>query len=292
MTAHPTDSSHPVFYRAPGRRYPLAVSANGVWITDSDGTRYLDMSGGAAVSILGHGHPDVIAAVKAQLETLAFAHTRFFTNEPQEALAAVLAGRFGAQGARIYFTSGGSEANETALKVAWQYWAARDRPEKKVVISRDHAYHGNTFGALSVSGNVGRRRASAAPLVDWPRIPACYAYRERRLEESVEAYGERVADCLDAAIVECGSERVAAFILEPVVGSSLGVVPAVPGYLERVRAICDRHEVLLIADEIMCGSGRTGRFFAHEHDGVLPDIATLAKGLGGGYQPLAATVLA
>ena len=280
-----------VLYRSPGERYPLAASASGMVITDSSGKDYLDMSGGAAVSILGHGHPEVIAAIRDQLETLAFAHTAFFTNGPQERLAALLAARFGEPGARVYFASGGSEANETALKLAWQYWAARGQPGRKVIISREHSYHGNTLGALSVSGNRGRRRASAAPLVDWPRVPPCYEYRERESGESIEQYAIRAADALETAILECGAERIAAFICEPIVGSSLGVVPAEKGYLRRIREICDRYEVLFIADEIMCGSGRTGRYFAHAHDEVLPDIVTLAKGIGGGYMPLAAVVV-
>ena len=280
-----------VFYRAPAHAYPLAVRARGVTITDADGREYLDMSGGAAVSCLGHGHPDVVAALKRQLDELEFAHTAFFTNRPQEDLAARIAGHFAEPGAHVYFTSGGSEANETALKLAWQYHAARGQPDRKVVVSREHSYHGNTFGVLSVSGNAGRRRASAAPLLDWPRIPPCYAYRERRDGESEDAYGARAADSLEEAIDACGAARVAAFICEPVVGSSLGVVPAAPGYLERVREICDRHGVLLIADEIMCGSGRTGTYFAHAQHGIVPDIVTLAKGIGGGYAPLAATLV-
>lgn len=280
-----------VFYRDPGHRYPVAVSAEGVTITDRSGKTYLDMSSGAAVSCLGHGHPDVVAAIKDQLDRLAFAHTAFFTNEAQEELASRLAARFGEAGSRVYFSSGGSEANETALKLAWQYWAAHGRADKKIIISREHSYHGNTFGVLSASGNSGRRRASAAPLIDWPRIPPCYEYRERQPQETSEAYGQRAADYLEAAITGCGADRVAAFICEPVVGSSLGAVAAVPGYLARVREICDRHDVLLIADEIMCGSGRTGEYFAHSFDGVRPDMVTLAKGIAGGYQPLAAVVL-
>lgn len=262
-----------------------------MYLTDSAGKRYLDMSGGAAVSCLGHGHPDVISAISAQLQALAFAHTAFFTNDPQERLAEALATRFGEPGARVYFASGGSEANETALKVAWQYWSARGRPDKKIVISREHSYHGNTFGVLSVSGNAQRRRASAAPLLEWPRIPPCYEYRERSNGESVESYAERSAAALETAILECGADNVAAFICEPIVGSSLGVVPSAPGYLQRIREICNDCDILWIADEIMCGSGRTGRYFAHQHDGVLPDIVTLAKGIGGGYMPLAAVVL-
>jgi adenosylmethionine-8-amino-7-oxononanoate aminotransferase len=281
-----------VLYRAPAVSYPKAVRARGMYIEDASGKRYLDMSGGAAVSCLGHAHPDVVAAVREQVGVLAFAHTAFFTNEPQERLARRLVERFGDPGARAYFTSGGSEANETALKITWQYWKARGEPGRKVIISREHSYHGNTFGALSVSGNDARRRASAAPLLDWPRIAPCYAYRGREAGESLEQYVERVSGELESAILAVGPERVAAFICEPVVGSSLGVVPAEAGYLQRIRALCDRYGILWIADEIMCGSGRTGTYFAFEHDGVRPDIVTLAKGIGGGYQALAATVLA
>lgn len=281
-----------VLYRVPAAAYPKAVSAQGMFIRDETGTQYLDMSGGAAVSCLGHAHPAVVAAVRDQVETLAFAHTAFFTNEPQEQLAQRLAARFEDPEARVYFTSGGSEANETALKIAWQYWAGQGQPGKKIIISREHSYHGNTFGALSVSGNSARRKASAAPLLEWPRIAPCYAYRDRADDEDVTRYVERVSNELETAILQSGADRVAAFICEPVVGSSLGVVAAERGYLERIRAICDRYDVLWIADEIMCGGGRTGDYFAFEHDGARPDIATLAKGIGGGYQPLAATVLA
>ena len=279
-----------MLYRAPRQRYPLAVSASGMRITDSNGKRYLDMSGGAAVSCLGHGDPAVIAAINTQLQQLAFAHTAFFTNEPQEQLAAALVARFCDPGARVYFLSGGSEANETAFKIAWQYWAARGAPAKKIIISREHSYHGNTFGGLSVSGNDLRRRASAAPLIDWPRIPPCYPYRELQAGEDIESYSARSAAYLEDAIEKCGAENVAAFICEPIVGSSLGVVAATPGYLQRIRDICDSNDILMIADEIMCGSGRTGNYFAHQFDRVMPDIVTVAKGIGGGYQPLAATV--
>lgn len=280
-----------VLYRAPHTHYPVAVAGQGAYLTDASGKRYLDMSGGAAVSCLGHGHQAVVEAVAGQLRTLAFAHTAFFTNEPQEELAARLVARFHDAAARAYFLTGGSEANETALKIAWQYWLARGKPDKKIIISREHSYHGNTFGALTISGNPARRRASGAPLINWPRIQPCYAYRERRDDESLDDYSRRAADYLEAAIVAQGADTVAAFIFEPIVGSSLGVVAATPGYLARVREICDRHDILLIADEIMCGCGRSGTFFAFEHDGMKPDIVTLAKGIGGGYQPLAATIV-
>lgn len=280
-----------VLYRSPQCAYPIAAAADGMTITDADGRKYLDMSGGAAVSCLGHGHPDVVDAIRKQAETLAFAHTSFFTNDAQETLARIIASRFAEPGARVYFNSGGSEANETAMKLAWQYWAARGESTRKIIVSREHSYHGNTFGALSVSGNNLRRRASAAPLLDWPRIQPCYPYREQLAHESLEEYACRSADHLELALVQCGAENVAAVILEPIVGSSLGVVAAAPGYLHRIRDICDRFGILMIADEIMCGSGRSGHFFAHRHDDVIPDIVTLAKGIGGGYQPLAAVVL-
>lgn len=279
-----------VFYRDPKAAYPQVASATGMYVKDTTGRTYLDMSGGAAVASLGHANAEVRAAISRQLEDFEFAHTAFFTSAPQEQLAAALASRFGAPGARVYFNSGGSEANETAMKMAWQYWAARGQGERKIIISRRHSYHGNTLGALSVSGNEGRRTASAAPLLDWPRIAPFYPYREQQPGEPMESYAERVAGELGQAIERVGAERVAAFICEPVVGASLGAVEAQAGYLSHIRSLCDRYDILLIADEIMCGSGRTGTFFACEVDGVTPDIATLAKGIASGYQPLAATV--
>jgi adenosylmethionine-8-amino-7-oxononanoate aminotransferase len=279
-----------VLYRSVSAKYPVVAKASGMYLTDQGGASYLDMSGGAAVSCLGHGNRQVIDAITAQLETTEFAHTAFFTSPPQEALAERLVQRFGDPGARCYFTSGGSEANETAIKMTWQYWAACGQMQRKIIISREHSYHGNTFGTLMVSGNEGRRRASAAPLPDWPRISPFYPYREQDADESMEDYAERAAHELDVAIRKAGPEYVAAFICEPVVGSSLGVVAADGGYLQRIRDICDKHHVLLILDEIMCGSGRTGTYFAHEHDGIKPDIVTLAKGIAAGYQSLAATL--
>jgi adenosylmethionine-8-amino-7-oxononanoate aminotransferase len=280
-----------VLYRSPGFNYPIVASASGMRFTDTAGRSYLDMSGGAAVSSLGHRHPQVVEAIRRQLDQFEFAHTMFFTSEPQEALAAALITHFGDPGARAYLTSGGSESNETALKMAWQYWAARGEPGRKIVISREHSYHGNTLGGLSVSGNPGRRQVSAAPVKDWPRISPFYPYREKPSTERLADYAQRVAGELEAAIAAAGPENVAAFICEPVVGASLGVVPAGAGYLEHIRGICDAHGILLILDEIMCGSGRTGTFFAHQQDRVRPDIVTLAKGIAGGHQPLAATII-
>ncbi len=279
-----------VFHREAGRVYPLAAGGEGMVLRGADGRDYLDMSGGAAVSCLGHGHPGVIAAIKAQADRLAFAHTSFFSNAPQEELAERIAERFAEPGARVYFTCDGSEANETALKLAWQYWLRQGRPEKRIVISRRFSYHGNTLGALSVSGNPARRAGYEPVLHDWPRIAPCHAWRHQEPGETAAAYGLRAARELEDAILAAGAENVAAFIAEPVVGASLGAVPAVAGYFAEIRAICDRHGVLLILDEVMCGAGRTGTYFAHEQEGVLPDILTLAKGLSGGYLPLGATL--
>ena len=279
-----------VFYRDLHQDYPVAASAAGMYINDENGKRYLDMCGGAAVSSIGHQHPDVIAILQEQIQTMTYAHTGFFSNRPQEALADALAIRFGEDGAKVYFSSSGSEANETALKLAWQYWRIKGFTGKTKIISREHSYHGNTLGALSVSGNLNRRRPMAELLMDWPRIPTCYPHRYQMDDESDINYGERSAGYLEAAILKAGPETVAAFIAEPVIGASLGAVTAAPGYFQKIRAICDKYDVLLIADEVMCGTGRTGSFYAHEQENFLPDIVTLAKGIGGGYQPLAATL--
>lgn len=281
-----------VFQRDLNRSYPIAERASGMRVFDSEGNAYLDMCGGAAVSCLGHQHPDIVEALKQQIDTMAFAHTAFFSNRPQEKLADLLLQRFGDPRARVYFSAGGSEANETALKLAWQFWKIAEKPEKTVIISREHSYHGNTLGALSVSGNPARRRRMAGLLHDMPRIAPCYAYRHQRPDESDEAYARRSAASLEHTILQTGPDRVAAFIAEPVVGASLGAVCAASGYFRKIREICDRYDILLIADEVMCGTGRTGTFFAHEQEEFTPDIVTLAKGIGGGYQPLAATIVA
>jgi len=280
-----------VFYRNPTHQYPRGVRGAGVYLYDDAGKQYLDGSGGAAVSCLGHGHPDVIDAIKSQLDQLAYAHTAFFTNEPHERLAARLAERFGETGARVYFLSGGSEANETAIKLAHQYWLAMGKDKKHIVVSRNQSYHGNTVGALSLSGNPDRRKIFAPLLHDWPRIEPCYAYRHQTEQESEEEYGSRAAQALEYAINEHGADNIAAFIAETVVGATLGVVPPVAGYFKKIREICDRHEILLILDEVMSGSGRSGTYFAFEQDEVVPDIVTIAKGLGGGYQAIAATIV-
>jgi adenosylmethionine-8-amino-7-oxononanoate aminotransferase len=273
---------------------PMAVAGEGVWLTDAVGRRYLDASGGAAVSCLGHSHPAVIAAVQQQVAMLPYAHTGFFTSEPAERLAAHLVARapagFGA--GRVAFVGSGSEAMEVALKLARQYFVERGEPGRSRFIARRMSYHGNTLGALSVGGHMQRRAAYTPMLMDVSHIPPCYAYRERREDETEVEYGRRAADTLEAEILRVGPEKVAAFVAEPVVGATLGCVPAVPGYFARIREICDRHGLLFIADEVMCGMGRTGTLFALEPDGVCPDIITVAKGLGAGYQAIGATLAA
>jgi len=279
-----------VFYRNPLHDYPTAMRGAGVYLYDSEGRQYLDGSGGAAVSCLGHGHPDVVAAVKAQLDELAFAHTAFFTNEPQEKLATKLVGLFGEPDAKVYFVSGGSEATETALKLARKYWVARGHNDKQSIISRKQSYHGNTLGALSISGNPGRNAVYRPMLHDWPKIEPCYAYRHQLADETAEEYGLRCAAELETAIQSIGADHIAAFFAETVVGATLGAVPAVGPYFQRIREICDQHDILLVLDEVMAGSGRSGSYFAFEQDDVIPDIVTLAKGLSGGYQPLGAAI--
>ncbi len=279
-----------VFYRNPMHDYPLVVRGEGVYLYDADGKQYLDGSGGAAISCLGHGNRVVIDAIKDQAEKLAFAHTMFFTNQPQEDLAIKLVERFGQDDARVYFLSGGSEANETAMKLARQYWLSQGQDQKYIVISRRQSYHGNTLGALSASGNPARRKVYGPLLHDWPDISPCYEYRHRRAHESEHEYGERVASTLEESIFAAGAENVSAFIAEPIVGATLGAVPAVQGYFQTIREICDRHKVLLIMDEVMAGCGRSGTYFAFEQEGITPDIVTLAKGLGGGYQPIGAVI--
>ncbi len=279
-----------VFYREPRHVYPIGVRGAGVYLYDSTGKQYLDGSGGAAVSCLGHGHPVVIDAIKAQLDKLAYAHTAYFTTEPQEQLAERLVDRFGDDDARVYFLSGGSEANETAIKLARHYWLSQGETDKCLIISRKQSYHGNTIGALSASGNPGRRQVFAPMLHDWPKIEPCYAYRNQEEHETAEAYGRRAARSLEDTIDRVGADNVAAFIAETVVGATLGGVPAVRGYFDDIQDICDRHKVLLILDEVMSGCGRTGSYFAFEQEGITPDIVTIAKGLGGGYQAIGATI--
>jgi adenosylmethionine-8-amino-7-oxononanoate aminotransferase len=280
-----------VFQRQIHADLPRAKKGDGIYIIDADGKRYLDASGGAAVSCLGHSDPDVIQAIKDQAETLAFAHTAFFTSEAAEELANLLIGKAPDGIEVVYFVSGGSEAMEAALKMARQYFLEVGEPERTKFIARHQSYHGNTLGALSVGGNVWRREPFEAMLMDVGHIQPCYAYRNQLDGETEEEYGLRAADELEAEIQRLGPETVIAFVAETVVGATAGVVPPVKGYFKRIRDICDRHGVLLILDEVMCGMGRTGTTFACEQDGIAPDIVCIAKGLGAGYQSIGAALV-
>ncbi len=277
-----------IFGRSTRGHLPTAATGDGCYIIDSTGKRYLDGSGGAAVSCLGHSDAEVRAALHDQLDRIAFAHTGFFTSDPAEALADLLIEHAPEGIDRVYLVSGGSEAVEASLKLARQYFMEIGQPQRRRVIARRQSYHGNTLGALATGGNEWRRAQFAPLLMDATHIAPCYEYRDRREDESAEAYGLRAAEELEAEIQRLGPDSVMAFVAEPVVGATAGAVPAVPGYLKRIRQICDTHGVLLILDEVMCGMGRTGHLFACEEDGVAPDMITIAKGLGAGYQPIGA----
>jgi adenosylmethionine-8-amino-7-oxononanoate aminotransferase len=280
-----------VFHRHTLTNFPTAVSGEGCYLIDASGKRYFDGSSGAAVSCLGHNHPEIIEAIQKQAGQLAYAHTSFFTTEPLEKLASFLVDKAPKGLSNVYFVSGGSEAVEAAIKLARQYFLEIGKPSKYRVIARKQSYHGNTLGALSAGGNLWRRKMFDPLLLDTVHISACYAYRGQQEGESEFDYGQRVANELETEILRLGADTVAAFIAEPVVGATMGCVPAVSGYFKRIREICDKHGVLLILDEVMCGMGRTGTLFACEADGIKGDLITLAKGLGAGYQPIGALMV-
>ncbi|MEJ8855333.1 aspartate aminotransferase family protein [Variovorax robiniae] len=279
-----------VFHRHLRNTPPVAVAASGMTLRDAAGREYLDASGGAAVSSLGHAHPDVLAAMHAQIDRLPYAHTSFFTTEVAEQLADELI-RTAPEGmSHVYLVSGGSEAVESALKMARQYFVEIGQPQRTHFIARRQSYHGNTLGALAVGGNEWRRAPFAPILTPATHVAPCYPYREQRADETPEAYGLRLAGELEAAILAQGADRVIAFVAETVGGATAGVLTPVPGYFKAVRAVCDKYGVLLILDEVMCGMGRTGTLYACEQEGVVPDLVTIAKGLGGGYQPVGAVL--
>jgi adenosylmethionine-8-amino-7-oxononanoate aminotransferase len=279
-----------VFHRHTHMTLPFAAHGDGPYVIDKEGKRYLDASGGAAVSCLGHSHPVVIQAIKQQLDRIPYAHSAFFTNDAMEELADLLI-QSSPDLARAYFVCSGSEAIEAALKLARQYFLERDEPQRRYFIARRQSYHGNTLGALAVGGNQWRRRQFEPLLIESHHISPCYSYRGLRTGETLEQYGLRVANELGAKIEELGADSVLAFVAETVVGATAGAVPPVPGYFKRIREICDHYDVLLILDEVMCGMGRTGTLFACEQEGIRPDMIAIAKGLGAGYQPIAALLV-
>ena len=283
-----------VFPRSFLKAYPRAVRAEGCFVYTAEGRRYLDASGGAAVVTIGHGVEEVARAMAEQAGQLAYVHSSQFHTAIAEKLAErilALAPEGMRRGGRVYFTSGGSEAAETALKLARQYWIERGQKKRFRVISRLQSYHGNTLGALSVSGNVRRREPFAPMLSEWGHIPPCYCYRcpygLRYPECNVEC-----ADELGRMLERDGSENVAAFIFEPIVGATLGAVAPPEGYVQRISEICREHGILMIADEVMTGMGRTGKPFAVEHWGTTPDMILVGKGIASGYAPLGAVIVA
>ena len=280
-----------LLHRAIHAQLPVAVAGKGIELFDAEGKAYIDASGGAAVSCLGHGHPDVIKALHEQLDKMAYAHTGFFTTEVAERLAERLVEDAPAGLDHVYLVSGGSEAVEAALKMARQYFVEKGEMQRRHVIARRQSYHGNTLGALATGGNEWRRSQFKPLLIETHHIDPCYAYRFRTENESDEAYAARAAQQLEDKILELGDDQVIAFVAETVVGATIGAVPPVADYFKRIRAICDKYGVLLILDEVMCGMGRTGTLHACEQDGIAPDLMTVAKGLGGGYQPVGAVLL-
>jgi adenosylmethionine-8-amino-7-oxononanoate aminotransferase len=286
----PEKRSH-VLHRQIAHAYPVAESGHGVMIRDAAGKEYIDASGGAAVSSLGHSHADVLAAMHAQLDRLAYAHTSFFTTEAAEQLGDDLVAQAPDGISHVYLVSGGSEAMDTALKLARQYFVERGEDGRRHIIARRQSFHGNTLAALAVGGNQWRRQPFRPLLIATHHIAPCYEYRDRRPDETPRAYGERLAQELEATIAALGPETVVAFVAETVVGATLGAAPPVENYFARIREICDRHGILLILDEVMCGMGRTGTLHACEQEGVSPDLMTVAKGLGGGYAPIGAVLV-
>lgn len=279
-----------VFPRDMARTYPVLVRGEGVYVFDEQGRRYLDAMGGVAVVNIGHGVDEIADAMADQARRLAFSHSVMFSNRPMIDLAERVAGLAPDGLNSVYFVSGGSEANETAIKLARQYHVERGSGSKSLVIGRWQSYHGATLGALSASGHVSRRRKYAPLLKDFPHIPPPYCYR-CPLGQTHPSCHIACADELERAILQHGPENVAAFIAEPITGAASGAVVPPAEYFPRIREICDRYDVLLIADEVITGFGRTGEVFAMSHWGVVPDMITVAKGMGSGYAALAAVVV-
>ena len=283
-----------VFYRKLHRRLPKIVKGAGVWLFDADGKRYLDASGGAMVANVGHGVEEIAAALHAQAASIAYVNGTQFTNEPVEELADILASKAPAGVDKAYFLSSGSEAVEAALKLARQYHVERGETARKTIVACTPGYHGNTLLALSASARAHYKKFYAPWLIDVAMIDAPYPYRSGALGNEAPAL---TGEALEQAILKAGPANVAAFIVEPIGGSSTGASVPPPGYFARVREICDRHGVLFIADEVLTGAGRTGTFFALEHfktasgGAVAPDIITMGKGLNGGYAPLSALLV-
>lgn len=269
---------------------PRIVRGEGSYLIDADGKRYLDGSGGPAVFCLGHAHPEVNAAITRQLNDIAYAYRYLYTSSALEGLTETVLRLCGGEFRDIVFTGSGSEAVEGAMKIALQHFAARGLMHKRHFIARQRSWHGNTLGALSISGFAQRRRAFEGSLLDVSFVSAANAYRLPDGVAREHLVGHLAAE-LERSILSVGPERVAAFVFEPVVGAAGGVVPAPQGYAQAIQAVCRKYDVLLIADEVMCGAGRCGTWRALQYDGIVPDIMSIAKGLAGGYIPLGATLV-
>lgn len=277
-----TTFSHPtghVFYRKLGRARPMISHGHGVYLYDQSGKQYIDGSGGPLVVNVGHGRAEVVAAIARQAQAAAYVHATMFTSRPLEQYAAALAEITPLPDPRFYFLSSGSEVVEGALKLARQIQMARGENDRDVIISRHFSYHGTTLGALAASGRPGLRAPYLGMLKDGPHIDPPYPYRR---DESGEALAGRLEDAIQAH----GPGRVAAFIAEPISGASLGAAAPPDDYWPSIRAICDHYGVLLIADEVLTGMGRTGAWWAIDHWQVTPDILVTSKGAAGGYFPL------
>jgi adenosylmethionine-8-amino-7-oxononanoate aminotransferase len=269
---------------------PRIVRGRGSYLFDAAGKRYVDGSGGPAVFCVGHSHPEVNAAITQQLDAIAYAYRYLFTSSALESLTETVLRLCGGEFKDIVYTSSGSEAVESAMKIALQHFAARGLGTKRRFIARRRSWHGNTLGALSISDFAQRRRAFEGSLLDVTFVSAANAYRrpDGVTEPGLAAH---LAAELEHAILSLGPQNVAAFVFEPIVGAAGGVVPAPDGYARAIQTVCRKHDVLLIADEVMCGAGRSGTWRALEHDGAVPDIMSIAKGLAGGYIPLGATLV-
>jgi adenosylmethionine-8-amino-7-oxononanoate aminotransferase len=284
----------PLFSRNLRKQYPVAVQGEGCWIVDAEGRRYLDASGQAAVVSIGHGVQEIGRAMAEQSGRIAFAHTTQFHSESAERLAArvlAIAPRNFQNDGRVYFTSGGSEATETAIKLARQYFLESQQPSRYRVLARKQSYHGSTLGAMSVSGNVARRAPYTPMIAEWGHVVPCFCYH-CPFDKTFPECNLACADDLDAFLRANDASSVAAFLFEPVVGATLGAAPAVDGYTARIAEICREHGILLIADEVMTGMGRTGKPFASEHWDLEPDIILTGKGIASGYAPLGAVLVA
>src|SRR5271165_877276 len=282
-----------LFSRNLRKQYPVAVRGEGSWIIAADGRRYLDASGQAAVVSIGHGVPEIGRAMAEQSDNIAFAHTSQFHTVPAEKLAArvlALAPKNFHDGGRVYFTSGGSEATETALKLVRQFFLESNQPSRYRVISRRQSYHGSTLGAMSVSGNVARRAPYAPMIPEWGHVAPCFCYH-CPFDKTYPQCDLACADDLDSFLQGNEASTVAAFLFEPVVGATLGAASAVDGYTERIAEICRKYGILVIADEVMSGMGRTGKPFASQHWGLEPDIILVGKGIASGYAPLGAVLV-